>query len=615
MEQEPLVPARVLQRERNARKEAESLLEQKSRELYEKNQFLQQLNAHLEESEIRYRNLVELAPDAIWIHCDGEIIFLNQAALRLFGAHSAEQLLATTARARIPERFHGAVDAWAPMELANVHQRPRSAIQVLRLDGNPVDVEFFGCSIRFANRDALMHAAHDVTERLQQIAIRHKATHDELTGLPNRALFLERLGESIAQAQRSGSSLAVAFVDLDKFKQVNDTRGHAVGDELLRHVAAALKSCVRERDTVARLGGDEFVLLLDSSSGQLTPAMLAERIRERLAEPVMLAGQQHIITGSIGLSIYPDDGQHPEELLRHADIAMYHSKGQRCSGVQFFTQDMQRRLDARLSLEQGLLHALQREEFVLHFQPQVDLRSGAIIALEALLRWQSPELGLVPPMEFIPVAEESHLIVDIGKWVLEKTCATLRAWLDQGVAVVPVAVNIAASQFARQDFDVVLQEILARFELDPGLLELELTESLSMDDPMGTIALMKRLRAIGINMAIDDFGTGYSNLSYLKRFPVDRLKIDKSFTSGLASNAEDHAIVTAIISLARSLGLKSIAEGVESEDQVRLLMAEGCDEIQGYFFSRPVPEAEARALLLRRPVLSFAAHKVPDAVG
>ena len=591
-----VVSARTLQRERSARKEAESLLEQKSRELYEKNQFLQ-------ESELRYRNLVELAPDAIWIHCQGRITFLNQAALRLFGATCPEQMLGTAAVDRVPEQFRGTVETWTPMELDKVHQRPRSELQLLRLDGKPVDVEFFGCSIRFNNRDSVMHAAHDVTERLQQVAIRHRATHDELTGLANRTLFLELLSDRIEKAHCAGTSLAVAFVDLDKFKQINDTRGHAVGDELLRIVASVLRSCVRDSDTVARLGGDEFVLLLDSAQPHLTPAVLAERISQRLSEPVLLAGQQHVITASIGLSVYPDDGLHAEELLRHADIAMYHSKGQRCSGVQFFTPDMQRRLDARLTMEQGLLRALKREEFILHFQPQVDLRSGAIIGLEALLRWQSPELGMVPPMEFIPVAEESNLIVDIGKWVLEKTCATLREWQDAGVPVVPVAINIAASQFARQDFDLTVKDALYRFDVAPGLLELELTESLSMGDPVGSIALMQRLRAIGINMAIDDFGTGYSNLSYLKRFPVDRLKIDKSFTSGLATNPEDHAIVTAVISLAHSLGLKAIAEGVETEDQLQLLLAEGCDEIQGYYFSKPLPEAAARAMLLQRPSL------------
>jgi PAS domain S-box-containing protein len=268
MESTPdLVSARTLQRERTARKEAESLLEQKSRELYEKNQFLQ-------ESELRYRNLVELAPDAIWIHCEGRITFLNQAALRLFGATCPEQLLGTLAVDRVPEQFRPLVEAWTPMELDKVHQRQRSELRLLRLDGKPVDVEFFGCSIRFNNRDSVMHAAHDVTERLQQVAIRHRATHDELTGLANRAFFLERLGEEIEKARRAGTSLAVAFVDLDKFKQVNDTRGHAVGDELLRIVAAVLRSCVRDSDTVARLGGDEFVLMLDSSQGHLTPAML-----------------------------------------------------------------------------------------------------------------------------------------------------------------------------------------------------------------------------------------------------------------------------------------------------------------------------------------------------
>jgi diguanylate cyclase (GGDEF)-like protein/PAS domain S-box-containing protein len=448
------VASRSLLRERAARKEAEGLLEQKSRELYENNQYLRQLNAHLEESEQRYRSLVELAPDAIWIHSAGRITFLNPAALRLFGASSAEQLIGTEAIERIPSAFHVQVAEWATLDLAEVHKKQRSPLQVARLDGSTVDVEFFGCAIRFNNEDSVMNVAHDITERLlHEKAIKHQATHDQLTGLPNRALFLDRLAHAIRRAKRRKEKLAVVFVDLDKFKQINDTLGHAIGDELLRTVAATLRGCVRDFDTVARLGGDEFVLLLDSPLDDTTPGLIAERIGKRLAKPVLLGGQEHVITSSMGLSLYPADGAQAEILLRQADIAMYRAKESGRNRFRFFTQEMQHQLDARVSLEQGLLRALQRDEFVLHYQPQVDLRSGRIIGMEALLRWESPELGLVPPMEFIPVAEESNLILAIGSWVLDKACATLSTLRAAGVPPVPVAVNVAASQFTNQDME------------------------------------------------------------------------------------------------------------------------------------------------------------------
>ncbi|SFU28367.1 putative bifunctional diguanylate cyclase/phosphodiesterase [Pseudoduganella namucuonensis] len=592
------VASRSLLRERAARKEAETLLEQKSRELYDINQNLRRLNTHIEESEARYRTLVELIPDAIWIHTDGRIVFMNPAALHLFGARAGDELLGTAAIDRVPPESRAQMAEGTYHDIAAAQLMPRSALQVLRCDGEPVDVEYFGCRIWFNNADSVMSVAHDVTERrLHEKAIEHQATHDQLTGLPNRALFLDRLAHAIPRAERRKERIAVVFLDLDKFKQVNDTLGHAIGDELLRTVADTLRHCVRDFDTVARLGGDEFVLLLDSPLGDTTPGMIAERIGARLARPVMLAGQEHVITGSMGLSLFPDDGNDPENLLRQADIAMYRAKEAGRNGFQFFTQEMQSRLDARVTLERGLLRALERDEFVLHYQPQVDLASGRIVGLEALLRWQSPELGLVPPMQFIPVAEESNLITAIGTWVLDKACATLRAWRDAGLPVVPVAVNVAASQFAHQDLEATLRGVLEKHGVDPALIEFELTESLSMEDPEASIAMMHRLKAIGIAMAIDDFGTGYSNLSYLKRFPVDKLKIDQSFTRGLVNDAEDRSIVTAVIRLAHSLGLRTIAEGVETEGQLRLLAAQGCDEIQGYYFSRPLPEAGIVAML------------------
>ncbi|CAH1904561.1 EAL domain-containing protein [Candidatus Nitrotoga sp. HW29] len=592
------VISRSLMRERTARKEAETLLEQKSRELYDINLNLRSLNAHLEESEGRYRTLVEMIPDAIWIHSAGRVVFANPAAYTLFGANTPEHLLGTDALSLVPASSRHQMLEGTYSDIAAAQCQPRCSLQVERLDGRLVEVEFFGCAIRFDNADSIMNVARDLTERrAHEKAMEYQATHDLLTGLPNRALFLDRLTHTIRRAERHGSRLAVIFVDLDKFKAVNDTLGHSFGDELLRIVAAELKLCVRESDTVARLGGDEFVLLLDDPVGPTMPGAIAERIGARLGVPVMLAGQEHIVTGSIGISTYPEDGGDAEVLLRQADIAMYRAKESGRNGFQFFTEEMQRRIDARVALEQGLYRALQRNEFVLHYQPQVDLASGRVIGMEALLRWQSPELGLVPPMQFIPVAEESNLIVTIGQWVLEQACATLRRWQNSGVPLVPMAINVAASQFANQDLDKLVRSTLERHAVAPRWLSLELTEGLSMEDPESSIALMNRLKAIGITLSIDDFGTGYSNLSYLKRFPVDKLKIDQSFTRGLTFVPEDGAIITAVIRLAHSLGLRAVAEGVETIEQLRMLTAEGCDEIQGYYFSRPVPEEEMIAML------------------
>jgi diguanylate cyclase (GGDEF)-like protein/PAS domain S-box-containing protein len=592
------VASRSLARERTARKEAEALLEQKSRELYDINLDLRGVNSHLEESEIRYRTLVELIPDAIWIHSGGKIVFANPAACTLFGASAPAQLLGADALNLVPAQSRHQMREGTYSDIAAAQRQPRCALQVERLDGALVEVEFFGCAIRLNDADSIMNVAHDITERHQhEKAMEHQATHDLLTGLPNRALFLDRLAHAIRRAERHGARLAVMFVDLDKFKGVNDTLGHSAGDQLLRNVAVQLKLCVRESDTVARLGGDEFVLLLEDPTGPSMPGAIAERIGVRLAIPMMLAGQEHIVTGSIGISTYPDDGADAEMLLRQADIAMYRAKESGRNGFQFFTEAMQRRLDARVALEQGLHRALQRSEFVMHYQPQVDLASGRVIGIEALLRWQSPELGLVQPMQFIPVAEESKLIAAIGQWVLDQACASLRRWQDSGVPLVPMAINVAASQFANQDMDKLVRGALEKHGVEPRFLTLELTEGLSMEDPEASIALMNRLRSIGVTMSIDDFGTGYSNLSYLKRFPINKLKIDQSFTRGLSIMPEDGAIVTAVIQLAHSLGLRAVAEGVETEEQLRLLAAQGCDEIQGYYFSRPLPEQEMIAML------------------
>lgn len=441
-------------------------------------------------------------------------------------------------------------------------------------------------------------------ERQQhQAELEYRATHDSLSGLPNRTLFRDRLIHAIRQASRQSTRLAVMFIDLDRFKLINDTLGHSAGDELLQATARRLEQCVREADTLARLGGDEFVLLLENPAGESELAQLAQRVAQVLAVPFMLAGQEHRVTGSIGISIYPQDGEDAEVLLKHADIAMYRAKESGRNAFYFYTQQMQERLNERIGLERQLRQALEREEFVLHFQPQVDLHSGRVSGLEALIRWQSPERGCLPPAHFVPVAEESRLILEIGEWVLQSVCQQVKSWLALNLPVVPVAINLACAQFLDQHFDQRVLRALGDHQLEARYLELELTETSSMSRPEAAIAMMRRLKDIGVSLAIDDFGIGYSNLGYLKRFAVDKLKIDRSFVNGVTSSPEDRSIVVAVIRLAHCLGLKVVAEGVETEGQLRMLAQEGCDAIQGFCFQAPVPAADVVDLLRRQPRL------------
>ena len=447
---------------------------------------------------------------------------------------------------------------------------------------------------------------HNIAElRRQQEQLQHQATHDALTSLPNRVLLLDRLAMSISHCDRNDGSLALMFIDLDKFKDINDTLGHGAGDELLIGTAGRLGACVRDCDTVARLGGDEFVILVDGIEDETAVSRLAQRITETLALPFALLSNEHSVTCSLGISMYPEDGRNSEDLMKAADIAMYRAKESGRNNFQFYKGDMQIRLGERMTLERQLRKALERDEFILHYQPQIDLRSGRIVGLEALVRWQSPEFGLVPPARFIPLAEESGLISGIGEWVLSTVCRSIARWKDQGIQVVPVAVNVAASQFVHQRFDQLVQMALRSAGIEPRFLELELTESLSMADPETSIPLMHRLKEIGVSLSIDDFGTGYSNLAYLKRFPIDTLKIDQSFVRGMVSNAEEQAIAAAVIGLAHALRIRALAEGVETESQLKLLASMGCDAIQGYYFSRPLPEAQVLDLLTKGACLDL----------
>ena len=430
-----------------------------------------------------------------------------------------------------------------------------------------------------------------------ELKIQHMAQHDTLTGLPNRALLLDRIGQAIAQAQRKRGVLALLFIDLDRFKTVNDSLGHQVGDRLLQSVAQRLEACTRGSDTIARIGGDEFVVLLSDLDEPEDARHVAQKVLDALAAPATIGAHDLKVTPSVGICAYPHDGEDVESLMRNADTAMYHAKQMGRNNFQFFTQAMNDAAQQRLRLENDLRRALERGEFALHYQPLLDVESGAIVGFEALIRWPHPTRGMIPPAQFIPVAEETGLIVPIGEWVLRRACAEARAWHSAGHAQLQVAVNCSAQQFQREDFVRTVASVLRETGLPAGRLDLEITEGVILHHSEEVMARFEALDEMGVRLSIDDFGTGYSSLGYLKRFAIHQLKIDQSFVRDISSDPDDAAIVSAIIAIARSLGLEVIAEGVETSEQLAFLKALGCARAQGYYFSKPLPVGEVTALL------------------
>lgn len=455
---------------------------------------------------------------------------------------------------------------------------------------------------READESVLWHGfISDITERKQtEEHIQWLAHFDLLTGLPNRPLLNDRIKSAISMAQRNHTQLAVLFLDLDHFKNVNDTLGHHAGDQLLIEVAKRLQEVVRDEDTVSRLGGDEFVLLLPSTDAK-GAAHVAEKLLWAIAQSYQIEQHELTVTPSIGVALYPGDGEDFEILCRRADIAMYRAKCDGRNNFRFFTAEMQASSARNMQLENALRRALERNQLYLHYQPQMGLRDGRIVGAEALLRWKHPELGVISTAEFIPIAEDSGLILPIGEWVLRNATTQLKRWIDNGMEPMAVAVNLSAVQFHNTGLPQLITQILEEADLPPEYLELELTEGVAMDDPLAAIAVMDKLHELGIRMSIDDFGTAYSSLSYLKRLQVYKIKIDQSFVRDITIDQEDKAIVDAIISLARSLGLKTIAEGVETEQQLTFLRDRGCHEIQGYYYSKPLPADEFEAFVRSRP--------------
>jgi diguanylate cyclase len=442
------------------------------------------------------------------------------------------------------------------------------------------------------------------TEGLEAVnrQLRHLATHDAMTGLPNRVLLDDRLAQGIARAQREGHGLAVAVFDLDRFKLVNDSYGHGTGDELLKEVARRLQGTLRNIDTIARMGGDEFVVILDCLERREDAERLAARAIEALRAPVCVAGVDLHTTASIGFAFYPTDGATMESLLAHADAAMYCAKQRGRNNVQYFAPDMSAAAQAKIRMENDLHDALRLQQLELHYQPKVDTHSGRIHGAEALIRWRHPQRGLVPPGEFIPLAEECGLINDIGTWVVREACRQASAWQRAGHEALRVAVNLSAFQFRNGSLLAIIEQALQDYHLDARLLEVEITESALMSDPEDSVGILESLSRMGVLVSVDDFGTGYSSMSYLRRFPIDKLKIDRSFITELGARPDDASIVKAIVSLAHSLKLKVVAEGVETPAQLELLRSLGCDQYQGFYYSPAVPAAEFAGLLDGSPV-------------
>ena len=447
----------------------------------------------------------------------------------------------------------------------------------------------------------------DITHRKQsEDRLQFMANHDTLTKLPNRALLQERIEHALRVAQRNRTQIGIFFIDLDRFKVINDTLGHHAGDMLLQETAIRLRECLRDSDTIARQGGDEFVVLLENfGDEELFLSSVARKIMAALNLPFTLLGQELFISASIGISIYPRDGTDTQTLLKNADIAMYRSKEQGKNTFQFYASESNVHSFERLALENSLRKALERKEFVLYYQPKVDLKSGMIVGAEALMRWNHPDLGMVPPSQFIPLAEETGLIVPMGDWVLHEACMQSRAWQEEGLPLINMGVNLSGGQFRSENLSHTIASALAQSGLQPEYLELEITESMIMHNPERAVTILQGFRDMGMQTSIDDFGTGYSSLGYLKRFPVTSLKIDRSFVQDIPDDQDDVAITRAIIALAHSLNMAVVAEGVETQEQLQFLRSQNCEQIQGYLFSKPVSAEDFANLLSQGERLNF----------
>jgi diguanylate cyclase (GGDEF)-like protein len=511
----------------------------------------------------------------------------------LFGWRVARSL---SARIQTLQRGLTAIDAGD--YAVRIVDRGKDEIGALGAAFNRMAAEVEQRTVDLSRTNAML--AQEIRERqLAAERIEFLAYYDALTGLPNRSLFARQLEQGVAQAKRHGQRLAVLSVDLDRFKQINDTLGHDAGDLLLKEVAQRLSDCPRRSDAVACLGGDRFVVMLTELGQENRATMVAEKILGAISRSVTLNGVEFRITASIGISSFPDNGSDERELLQYADIALSRAKEDGKNMFRFYNEQLNANSLERLTLESSLRHALEHDQFLLHYQPKIDLKAGAIAGVEALLRWKHPELGMIPPVKFIPIAEETGLIAPIGEWVLRTACEQHALWRRAGLSPAHVAVNLSPRQFGDDLLLETIESILAETGMGPDMLQLEITESMLMQNPQAALETLTALKKIGVRLAIDDFGTGYSSLSNLKLFPIDTIKVDRSFIRNLPDDVDDRGIADAIIAMGRTLGLTVVAEGVETRQQAEFLRAHGCDQYQGFYFSKPVPAVELAELLRR----------------
>ncbi|MGZ3236293.1 MAG: EAL domain-containing protein [Burkholderiaceae bacterium] len=562
----------------------------------------------LDQDLLRFRMAMNITADAILLLDRDSMRFIdvNDTAVRMLN-YSREELLAVDPRAL----GTGSLDQLADLfDEISADGKNVGAIEVrlIRKDGSRLPAEIHLQKLRTDDHWIIVMVIRDITERKEaEQRLQHLAHYDPLTGLPNRSLFYETLESAIADAEDANRTIAVLFLDIDRFKNVNDTLGHYIGDALLHQVALRLMKCMRIRDTVGRLGGDEFGIILALQEGEQDAVNVAQKIGDALRQPFDLSGHVVSVSASIGITIYPNDATDCNTLIRYADTAMYRAKEAGRDSFSFFTSEMNEQALARLDLENALISAIDNNEFILHYQPKVNITTGRITGVEALIRWERPGHGLVQPGVFIPLLEETGLIQRVGSWVIDAACKQISLWLRSPVGPMHVSINVASRQFMVGSLEADVLNALKKYGIEPALLELELTESSVMSNVEKTISILSNLKALGVQISIDDFGTGYSSLAYLKRFPIDKLKVDIAFIRDVTTNPDDAAITLAVIKMAHSLKLTVIAEGVETEEQLTFLQRHSCDEIQGYYFSRPVDEQKLQQLIIDEkhlPVMS-----------
>ncbi|RSK28318.1 EAL domain-containing protein [Bacillus sp. HMF5848] len=548
------------------------------------------------ESEDRYRSLVEMSPDIIAVISNETIDYINEGGSKLFGANNPTELINTNisifASRKDIEIVRGKLRGGINDADLNHYE-----LTINRLDGKLVDLEVSIMPIMYEGRSAVQLVGRDITSRKKTEKIIHEmAYYDGLTGAPNRNMFRQHLKNAFLKVPNA--SFAILFLDLDRFKVINDTKGHTIGDALLKQVATRLKNIVQHKGVVYRQGGDEFIILLEDINKE-DVRKISNRIIQNFTSPVVLDGHEFFVTASIGISMYPIDGDNQERLLMRADAAMYIAKEKGKNNYQFYNSELDEVTTKKMELENGLRRAIELDQLTLNYQPKIHLETGEILGVEALIRWNHPVLGRISPAEFIPLAEETGLIVPIGKWVLTKACEQSKKWEEEGVGTIPIAVNISVRQIQDDKFVEVVQSILKQVEVDPGRLELEITESIMQNFEKSTI-ILKQLKKMGIVISIDDFGTGYSSLSILRNLLIDNIKIDKSFVDDIIDQSDNGSIVKAIIEMGHNLNFNIIAEGIETEEQVKFLVKNSCLIGQGYYFSKPLAAEQLEKLLLEK---------------